>query len=210
MFSSIYMITPLFPFFSFFFLMIRRPPRSTLFPYTTLFRSGVLQFRLRLAHVVVPGDGWIVLNVTRSAQQLAHEPVVWFVLQQAVAHPGVKGVSAPGLFRIRSFVAQQRSPFVREVISVVRAVEQRVNPLVAPGRVFVREKFSRFSRGWQTSGNIQARPAKEGGVVANLRRRNADCFQLFEHEFIDQVFWLRQMRDRSAERNRGPKNPDSG
>src|SRR5258706_8781912 len=26
---------------SFFFLMIRRPPRSTLFPYTTLFRSDV-------------------------------------------------------------------------------------------------------------------------------------------------------------------------
>src|SRR5437588_9737236 len=26
----------------FFFLMIRRPPRSTLFPYTTLFRSAVL------------------------------------------------------------------------------------------------------------------------------------------------------------------------
>src|SRR2546430_12096175 len=26
-------------FFLFFFLMIRRPPRSTLFPYTTLFRS---------------------------------------------------------------------------------------------------------------------------------------------------------------------------
>src|SRR3712207_7196621 len=25
---------------NFFFLMIRRPPRSTLFPYTTLFRSG--------------------------------------------------------------------------------------------------------------------------------------------------------------------------
>src|SRR5688572_32701326 len=25
---------------SFFFLMTRRPPRSTLFPYTTLFRSG--------------------------------------------------------------------------------------------------------------------------------------------------------------------------
>src|SRR2546430_17075649 len=30
--------------FLFFFLMIRRPPRSTLFPYTTLFRS------LELAH----------------------------------------------------------------------------------------------------------------------------------------------------------------
>src|SRR2546429_5391246 len=28
----------------FFFLMIRRPPRSTLFPYTTLFRSHVTDF----------------------------------------------------------------------------------------------------------------------------------------------------------------------
>src|SRR2546422_5220559 len=28
--------------FFFFFLMIRRPPRSTLFPYTTLFRSLIL------------------------------------------------------------------------------------------------------------------------------------------------------------------------
>src|SRR5258707_10356975 len=33
-------MTPLTPtHFLFFFLMIRRPPRSTLFPYTTLFRS---------------------------------------------------------------------------------------------------------------------------------------------------------------------------
>src|SRR2546426_1727065 len=30
---------PKFHFISFFFLMIRRPPRPTLFPYTTLFRS---------------------------------------------------------------------------------------------------------------------------------------------------------------------------
>src|SRR3712207_8570895 len=29
----------------FFFLMIRRPPRSTLFPYTTLFRSPVVHLR---------------------------------------------------------------------------------------------------------------------------------------------------------------------
>src|SRR3712207_9218006 len=28
--------------FFFFFLMIRRPPRSTLFPYTTLFRSSLV------------------------------------------------------------------------------------------------------------------------------------------------------------------------
>src|SRR2546425_12599355 len=34
--------------FVFFFLMIRRPPRSTLFPYTTLFRSP-----MRLCWIVV-------------------------------------------------------------------------------------------------------------------------------------------------------------
>src|SRR5256885_17231279 len=33
--------------FAFFFLMIRRPPRSTLFPYTTLFRSGPSSWRRR-------------------------------------------------------------------------------------------------------------------------------------------------------------------
>src|SRR5438034_5819920 len=32
----------------FFFLMIRRPPRSTLFPYTTLFRSGRVERPHRL------------------------------------------------------------------------------------------------------------------------------------------------------------------
>src|SRR5260221_7683136 len=35
----LYCVVNIFCYFSFFFLMIRRPPRSTLFPYTTLFRS---------------------------------------------------------------------------------------------------------------------------------------------------------------------------
>src|SRR5215204_7309359 len=35
----IYVIIVCLPYLFFFFLMIRRPPRSTLFPYTTLFRS---------------------------------------------------------------------------------------------------------------------------------------------------------------------------
>src|SRR3712207_8888537 len=41
----------------FFFLMIRRPPRSTLFPYTTLFRSRELArvFEPRLAQLLLVG-----------------------------------------------------------------------------------------------------------------------------------------------------------
>src|SRR3712207_7684215 len=48
----------------FFFLMIRRPPRSTLFPYTTLFRSGRIEpgrrgwsLRARRVHPRRPGGG---------------------------------------------------------------------------------------------------------------------------------------------------------
>src|SRR3712207_8254099 len=38
----------------FFFLMIRRPPRSTLFPYTTLFRSRFSRGRLPAARAPAP------------------------------------------------------------------------------------------------------------------------------------------------------------
>src|SRR3989442_685721 len=40
--------------------MIRRPPRSTLFPYTTLFRSELLPLKLALA----PLDGAVKVTVT--------------------------------------------------------------------------------------------------------------------------------------------------
>src|SRR2546427_11676513 len=51
----------------FFFLMIRRPPRSTLFPYTTLFRSPssarayeVLRTRARLRVLMTPVMGSLI------------------------------------------------------------------------------------------------------------------------------------------------------
>src|SRR2546426_11663317 len=46
----------------FFFLMIRRPPRSTLFPYTTLFRSHPQRDRDgRLTHSAADRRGQVVL-----------------------------------------------------------------------------------------------------------------------------------------------------
>src|SRR3712207_7594638 len=53
----------------FFFLMIRRPPRSTLFPYTTLFRSrGRLQLSVRVglvsfAHVHSPAYAGVLRDL---------------------------------------------------------------------------------------------------------------------------------------------------
>src|SRR3712207_9238336 len=40
------------------FLMIRRPPRSTLFPYTTLFRSVLMDFRYGTSFGVPPAEAY--------------------------------------------------------------------------------------------------------------------------------------------------------
>src|SRR3712207_8678950 len=48
----------------YFFLMIRRPPRSTLFPYTTLFRSGL--DRVGVVHRRGEGSG---IGVPRLERQ---------------------------------------------------------------------------------------------------------------------------------------------
>src|SRR3712207_7966276 len=49
--------------------MIRRPPRSTLFPYTTLFRSPVLAQQVRL-----PGGPGLGVPGERGAVALDHLP----------------------------------------------------------------------------------------------------------------------------------------
>src|SRR2546425_7786670 len=46
--------------------MIRRPPRSTLFPYTTLFRSTLAPERVLISRVVVGGPRWAAV-VVRAA-----------------------------------------------------------------------------------------------------------------------------------------------
>src|SRR2546423_14381932 len=78
-------------YFVFFFLMIRRPPRSTLFPYTTLFRSATpfnqilkqnakREMRLRLGKVTV-------------ADVLAAQPVTTNLLKFMRASIKMIGVS---------------------------------------------------------------------------------------------------------------------
>src|SRR3712207_8096736 len=69
--------------------MIRRPPRSTLFPYTTLFRSEYTY--LNEAHVKVfgydsveelLGKSWQVLYEEAELQRFAQENVVAGLVQQ--------------------------------------------------------------------------------------------------------------------------------
>src|SRR2546425_12810737 len=58
---------PGFLFIFFFFLMIRRPPRSTLFPYTTLFRSG------QLTRTSPRGEDsvWLIASFAASASAIS-------------------------------------------------------------------------------------------------------------------------------------------
>src|SRR2546430_8808646 len=60
------------PWLIFFFLMIRRPPRSTLFPYTTLFRSGhqLLLLRTALGRRSAEGVAELVALVGGKLRQL--------------------------------------------------------------------------------------------------------------------------------------------
>src|SRR5438874_3335059 len=58
--------------FIFFFSMIRRPPRSTLFPYTTLFRSWLKDIRVRtvsLADTVGNASPQLVGDLYRSVKE---------------------------------------------------------------------------------------------------------------------------------------------
>src|SRR5258708_17706816 len=54
--------------------MIRRPPRSTLFPYTTLFRSRESGQRAQAEFELKRGTGALAAS---ALSMLPHEPTVW-------------------------------------------------------------------------------------------------------------------------------------
>src|SRR5260370_8478357 len=51
--------------------MIRRPPRSTLFPYTTLFRSKILTSRLSLSKHLAHNLGNLLNRSSRSEERFS-------------------------------------------------------------------------------------------------------------------------------------------
>src|SRR2546430_7468636 len=69
----------------FFFLMIRRPPRSTLFPYTTLFRS----------HTVRDGRAGTFIHVEPRQSLTASNADEW--VRNA---PGTEGQLALGMLKV--------------------------------------------------------------------------------------------------------------
>src|SRR2546425_7468719 len=104
----------------FFFLMIRRPPRSTLFPYTTLFRSRQARSIVLPSHVQIPIDRHPVQGAAWENQMpaLPHHDcaTAWLV---AANHPGTaRRVERQGAARVIQRAAEQ----YRAVGSVDRAL----------------------------------------------------------------------------------------
>src|SRR5256885_10516214 len=86
--------------FSFFFLMIRRPPRSTLFPYTTLFRS-VLVTAIRSDSISGSNDA-ISIDLTGGVPNILGQ------LGAGKASPGDSGKIA--LLRSEEHTSELQSP----------------------------------------------------------------------------------------------------
>src|SRR2546429_9590512 len=77
--------------------MIRRPPRSTLFPYTTLFRSSHREVAVRTA----PGFCWLIR---------AHEPKAKSNIYRYSPPIADSALSAPGSIRSTDRVGPSSKP----------------------------------------------------------------------------------------------------
>src|SRR3712207_7226877 len=108
--------------------MIRRPPRSTLFPYTTLFRSLDAFFAARLG-VEPLGDDFTAEHF-RALTRRSRAPVKAFLLDQTKI-AGVGNIYADeALFRAR--VHPQR-PADRLTATQVRALHEAVQDALLAG-----------------------------------------------------------------------------
>src|SRR2546429_3873089 len=59
--------------------MIRRPPRSTLFPYTTLFRSQVTRMPFPISNFTIAPDSRTIVFVTSEPSAAAPTPVIYSI-----------------------------------------------------------------------------------------------------------------------------------
>src|SRR5258708_14887774 len=106
--------------------MIRRPPRSTLFPYTTLFRSRI-ELMVHGIDVIVIGPGAVATAIWDKAEQIdisAYQDTEYAQAVEAyrkyMIEGGRKGYSPEHLGEIVSHALTTPHPFVRYGSAAVR------------------------------------------------------------------------------------------
>src|SRR3712207_4724870 len=130
----------------FFFLMIRRPPRSTLFPYTTLFRSqlsaaqlGITVTTLVVGYLAEPALGQLL----RSPLEAAGLPGGWVTgvsyglalalattLQMLLGELGPKNLAIARPLPVAAAVAPGMRAFTCVTGVVVHALQAVANAIV--------------------------------------------------------------------------------
>src|SRR2546427_2255619 len=147
--------------------MIRRPPRSTLFPYTTLFRSQIIQRLKQLTLVLAP-------DVDEAVLHIKHDKAGPVYARDIEAHSAVSIVNPDQLLftvqddrdiggelyvnKGRGYVEAEQHPIDRTMpVDVVR-VDSIYNPLrpanftVAETRVGQRTDYDRLTLTVETNG----------------------------------------------------------
>src|SRR3712207_6913958 len=130
--------------------MIRRPPRSTLFPYTTLFRSG-----LKVAAVKAPGFG--------DRRKAMLEDIAVLTKGQVVSEDlGIKleNVTLQMLGRAKKVVIEKENTTIVDGAGDKRDIEARVGQIKAQ----IEETTSDYDRE-----KLQSGRAKLAGGVAVIR-----------------------------------------
>src|SRR2546422_3343186 len=130
--------------------MIRRPPRSTLFPYTTLFRSRLVPARFaEYLRPVVRIDGEVlVLFDSRPADERPGEPVLVLDVVEAVAP-------------LHAQAAAVRGPFAalhpEDLVALDVVGEQATDAAVGADRIhgLVRLDFADFARRHERAGRAE-------------------------------------------------------
>src|ERR1035438_10773751 len=93
----------------FFFLMIRRPPRSTLFPYTTLFRSDEIDAALNFGFLAGAFDDDRIVDRKSTRLNSSHLGISYavFCLKKKMNHP--TGGLEPAQGRVRKSRSAHRN-----------------------------------------------------------------------------------------------------
>src|SRR3989449_11115883 len=124
----------------FFFLMIRRPPRSTLFPYTTLFRSAIEQVQVAESEIARVREGqagtkaWLA-SATDSVASLRTELAAIEEMK-----PTVEGVRAEA-DRLSQSMSQIEAR--RQMVEDLKA---RLSELAPPGGQLEERSRGRLAR----------------------------------------------------------------
>src|SRR2546422_8217752 len=170
----------------FFFLMIRRPPRSTLFPYTTLFRSRrQLLVALGLLGLVTPGAvvaqgpsaealyevGALRAAADSFAARAAAQPRVaahWYNLGATLYRAGADG-KAMAAWTLAARLAP-RAPLVRRARQFLPPPDAASDPLLATGIATPAEWALAAAAGWVVLW-LAVLSRRRGIVVILLGRR---------------------------------------